>query len=210
MSEITLYNHDLDENCYRVRLMLSFLGLAHEIVAIDMVPGHEEKGPAMRALNPLGSLPILQDGDLVLYGTQAILAHLSRAHDAAGVWLPLEPATFSRVMQWTFFSAKALSCAIEARRVAVFGLGGDLEALKHEARQALRIMDDHMVLRQIEGFEWFAADTATIADLSLLPSFALSRDYGIDHDEFPALRRWLRRFRILPGFRTMPGIPDYH
>lgn len=210
MPAITLYNHDLDENCYRVRLMLSVLGLEFETVAIDMVPGEEEKGPAMRALNPLGSLPVVQDGERVLYGTQAILAHLARSHDGAGTWLPLEPAAFSSVMQWTFFSACALSCATEARRVAIFGTAGDLEALKREARQALRIIDDHMVLRQIGGSEWFAADAPTIADLSLLPSFALSRDYGIDHDEFPALRRWLRRFRILPGFRTMPGIPDYH
>jgi hypothetical protein len=39
---------------------------------------------------------------------------------------------------------------------------------------------------------------------------ALSRDFGVDHDEYPALRRWARRFRKLPGFLTMPGIPDYH
>ena len=36
------------------------------------------------------------------------------------------------------------------------------------------------------------------------------RQFGIDHDEYPALRRWARRFRTLPGFKTMPGIPDYH
>ena len=42
------------------------------------------------------------------------------------------------------------------------------------------------------------------------PAFALSRDFGIDHDAFPALRRWARRLRRLPGFVTMPGIPDYH
>ncbi|WP_377297152.1 glutathione S-transferase family protein [Rhizobium sp. SGZ-381] len=210
MAALTLYAHALDENSYRVRLMLSFLGLAYDTVAIDMVPGGEEKGPAMRALNPLGSLPVLKDGDQVFSGAQAILAHLARRHDPAGTWLPLEPAAFVGVMQWTFFSATALSSAIEARRLALFSQERDFYALRHEARHALRIMDDHMVLRHMKGFEWFETDGPTIADLSLLPSFALSRDYGIDHDEFPALRRWLRRFRLLPGFHTMPGIPDYH
>jgi glutathione S-transferase len=46
--------------------------------------------------------------------------------------------------------------------------------------------------------------------VALFPLFALSRDFGIDHDEFPGLRRWIRRFRALDGFITMPGIPDYH
>jgi glutathione S-transferase len=71
-------------------------------------------------------------------------------------------------------------------------------------------MDDHMTARHFDGKEWFVGDRATLADLVLFPSFALSRDYGVDHDEYPALRRWIRRFRSLKGFHTMPGIPDYH
>ena len=67
-----------------------------------------------------------------------------------------------------------------------------------------------MTARHFDGREWFVAEAATLADLSLFPSFALSRDFGVDHDEYPALRRWIRRFRALEGFRTMPGIPDYH
>ncbi|MGV1894287.1 glutathione S-transferase family protein [Agrobacterium vitis] len=210
MSAITLYNYDLDENCYRVRLLLSCLDVAYETLAIDMVPGREEQTPEMLALNPLGELPVLKDGEQVLYGTQAILAHLARAHDPSGTWLPLDPAVFSGVMQWTLFSAAPLGCAVTARRVALFGGPGDFEVLKASSRAAFRIMDDHMTLRQMDGCEWFAGAGPTIADLALFPSFALSRDYGIDHDEFPALRRWIRRFRTVAGFRTMPGIPDYH
>ncbi|BCH61184.1 Gst12 glutathione-S-transferase [Agrobacterium vitis] len=210
MSAITLYNYDLDENCYRVRLLLSCLDVAYETLAIDMVPGREEQSPAMLALNPLGELPVLKDGEQVLYGTQAILAHLARVYDPSGTWLPLDPAIFGGVMQWTLFSAAPLGCAVTARRVALFGGPGDFEVLKASSRAAFRIMDDHMTLRQMDGCEWFAGAGPTIADLALFPSFALSRDYGIDHDEFPALRRWIRRFRTVAGFRTMPGIPDYH
>jgi glutathione S-transferase len=44
----------------------------------------------------------------------------------------------------------------------------------------------------------------------LFPAIALSRDFGVDHDEFAALRRWMSRVRSLPGFITMPGIPAYY
>jgi len=49
-----------------------------EIVAVDVFPGKEHLSPPFLALNPSGRLPILRDGDLVLHGTEAILAHLAR------------------------------------------------------------------------------------------------------------------------------------
>ncbi len=35
--------------------------------------------------------------------------------------------------------------------------------------------------------KWFVGNGPTLADLTLFPSFALSRDYGIDHDDYPTL-----------------------
>ena len=210
MSAITLYNFELDDSSYRVRLLLSMLAIEHDVFAVDMVPGGEHLTPPMLALNPLGTLPILKDGDQVYAGTEAILAYLAHAHDAQKTWLPEDAATFGSVLQWLNFSAIQLADAMTARTVALFGMPGDLERLKASARRAFRVMDDHMTLRQIDGETWFVGRTATLADLTLFPIFALSRDFGIDHDEFPALRKWIRAFRTLPGFKTMPGIPDYH
>jgi glutathione S-transferase len=186
------------------------LGIEHEVYSVNMLPGREEKSPALLALNPCGTLPFIKQDDAVIFGAEAILAHLARNHDAAGKWLPMNGPDFTATMMWLGFCAGPLQAAVKAREVAVFAVGGHLERLKADARAAFRIMDDHMTLRDIEGKEWFAADYPTIADLALIPSFALSRDFNIDHEEFPALRLWLRRFRKLPGFITMPGIPDYH
>lgn len=207
---IRLYDYHLDENGFRVRLLLSMLGLPFETVAVDKAPGREHQMPAMLAINPTGTLPTLEDGDVRLFGTSAILAYLVRAYAPDQKWLPLDPADFGRVQQWLGFAGRELQAAIDAREAALFSAAGASDTDRQRARNALRIMDDHMVLRQLEGAEWFVGGTPTLADLALLPSFALSRDVGIDHDEYPALRRWLRRFRALPGFITMPGIPDYH
>lgn len=210
MSKITLYNYELDESSYRARLLLSMLGLEWTTIAIDMFPGGEQKKPPMLALNPLGTLPVLRDGDLVLHGTAAILLYLAKARDPAKRWLPDDASAFGQVSMWLGFSEVALAPAIEARLQALFDTSGDEGALRANARKAFRTMDDHMTARGFDGKEWFVGDRATLADVALFPSFALSRDYGVDHDEYPALRRWIRRFRTLKGFHTMPGIPDYH
>ena len=207
---LVLYNYELDDSCYKVRLALSLLGLEWQAVAVDVFPGKEHLSPPFLAMNPSGRLPILRDGDLVLHGTEAILAHLARAHDPSGTWLPAQGSEFAAVMQWLIFSAHDLGVTITARQQSLFGTQGDEMSLRAASSRAIRIMDDHMTARGFVQLEWFAAGYPTIADIALFPAFALSRDFGIDHDEYPALRRWARRFRALPGFKTMPGIPDYH
>jgi len=208
MGAITFYNYELDERCYRVRLLLSMLKIEPSMVSVNMFPGLEHKKPHILNLNPRGELPILEDGALVLSGTEAVLCYLAKAYGPA--WLPEDPALFGKTQMWLGFGASALDCAYLARLDALFATGGDKAALKKAARAAFRIMDDHMTTRHFSGKQWFVGDAPSLADLTLLPSFALSRDYGVDHDEFPALRTWLRAFRALPHFITMPGIPDYH
>lgn len=210
MAEIILYSYEMDEGSYRVRLLLSMLGVAHRTVAVDMFPGREHSRPAMQALNPRESMPVFRDEELVLYGAEPILTYLAVAYDPARRWLPENAAAHGLVALWLHFSATALAPAVAARLVALFGEAGDHVQLRSHARRAFRIMDDHMTIRHLEAAEWFVGDGPTLADVALFPSIALSRDYGIDHDEYPALRRWIRRFRAIEGFRAMPGIPDYH
>ena len=52
---IRLYDYHLDENGFRVRLLLSMLGLSFETVAVDKAPGREQEKPHMLALNPTGT-----------------------------------------------------------------------------------------------------------------------------------------------------------
>jgi glutathione S-transferase len=193
-----------------VRLALSMLGLTWQPVAVDVFPGKEHLTPRYLAMNPTGRLPILEDGDLILHGTEAILAHLARAYDPSARWLPKDGAGFAQVMQWLAFSARDLDATVKARQQSLFNSAGNQEELRLASFEAIRTMDDHMTVRGITGADWFVTEYPTMADVALFPAFALSRDFAVDHDEFPALRRWARRFRALPGFETMPGIPDYH
>jgi glutathione S-transferase len=210
MSELTLHDYELDEGCYKVRLLLGMLALPHAKVAVDVHPGREQQSPKYLHLNPLGSLPILTDGEVVLHGAEAILAYLARKYDPKQVWLPGEPAAFGAVMLWLGFAGGELRPASLARLHHMLEVEADAKAVDRQSRQAFRIMDDHLTQREFDGGKWFAGSMPTIADVALFPAIALSRDFGIEHDEYPALRRWMRRVRAIPGFITMPGIPAYH
>ncbi|MFT8423828.1 MAG: glutathione S-transferase C-terminal domain-containing protein, partial [Gluconacetobacter sp.] len=74
---------------------------------------------------------------------------------------------------------------------------------------ALRIVDHHLAHRWRDGGQGVVGEGPTVADIALFPTVALCRDWGEEHSAYPALRRWVRAVRALPGFVTMPGIPDY-
>ncbi len=210
MTGLVLHDFELDENCYKVRLLLAALGLTVRRVAVNMLPGAEQTRPPLLLLNPLGTLPILENGALALRDAEAILAYLAVRYDPARLWLPAEPGGFSATMAWLVFAARDLHAAVLARRHAMFDEPADGPAVGAAARRAFRIMEDHATARRLAGADWFVGDGPTLADIALFPSFALSRDFGVEHEAYPALRRWARRVRTLPGFTTMPGIPDYH
>lgn len=210
MTEIVLYDFELDENCYKVRLMLSTLGLAYRKIAVNMFPGREHLQPPLLELNPRGSLPILADGEAVLCEAEAILAYLVRAYGGGGQWLPEEPRHFGLVASWLQFASRDLHAAWMLRRHAVLDEPADAAALSTVVRKAFRTMEDHMTSREFDDGEWFVGKRPSLAEIALFPAIALSRDFGIDHEAYPALRRWMRRVRSIPGFLTMPGIPDYY
>jgi glutathione S-transferase len=207
---ITLYDFELSASCYKIRLLLALLKLDYTKVPVNFFPGFEQRKPEFRRLNPLGQIPVLIDGDLVLRDAQAILAYLAKAYDRSGRWLPDDPAAFGQVMMWLFFTASELSAATAARLHDMLAFPADGAAVKAAARKAFRIMDDHMTKREHLGASWFVGDHPTLADLVLFPSIALSRDFGVEHDQYPGLRRWMRRLRGVDGFIVMPGIPAYY
>ena len=203
-----LCDYVLSGSCYKVRLLLNMLGIAHETKAVDFFPGREHKRPEFLALNPLGQLPVFEDDGLVLRDAQAILAHLANKHDTTGQWLPRDER-FGPVMMWLSFAGGELMAISGARMIAMLNYPGDLAALQTKARTALRLLDDHLADRAQAGKLWIIGDTPSIADIAMFPYVALSHDAGIGHEDYPAINLWQRQVRKLPGFVGMPGVPDY-
>ena len=68
----TLYGHPMSGNSYKVKLLLSLLGLDYEWITVDLMKG-EHKQPEFLTLNPFGQIPVLTDGDIVIADAQGAL-----------------------------------------------------------------------------------------------------------------------------------------
>jgi glutathione S-transferase len=104
---IRLHRMALSGHCHRVELFLSLLRLPHELIDVDLAAG-EHKSPAFLARNPFGQVPVLEDGDVTLADSNAILVYLEGRY-APGAWLPKEPLAAARVQRWLSVAAGPLA-----------------------------------------------------------------------------------------------------
>ena len=196
---IKLYGAPLSGNAYKVRLLLSLLGLEFEETDVNLQTG-ENRTESFLALNPRGQIPTLIDGDVTVWDSQAILVYLARRYGEA--WLPVEPAAMAEVMQWLAVAENELLFGLaRARAVKVFGRDFDLASCQAYGHAGLKVLE-----QRLAGHQWLAAGKPTIADLACMPYAALSWMGDIPLDDYPAVRAWIDRVRALPGFVAMEGI----
>ena len=206
---LKLYDHPLSGNCFKVRQMLAWLGVAYETVPVDFHPGRAHKSAAFIAnVNPLGQIPVIDDHGFVLRDAQAILVYLASRHDAQHRWYPHDPKLRGQVAMWLAMADEITRTASAARLHDALGYHHlDIDACRSGARAVFRVVDDHLAEQASAGLRWLAsAPGPTIADLACFPYVALAGEGGIALDEFPALRNWVWDFRHLPGFIGMSGI----
>ena len=74
---LKLYSYWRSSAAYRVRIALNYKGLDHEIVPVSLAPGvSEHRGDAYREKNPQMLVPYLEDGELGISQSMAILEYL--------------------------------------------------------------------------------------------------------------------------------------
>jgi len=205
MSDTTILLHGtaLSGHTHRVELMLSLLGLPYRRVD---APATVRRTPEFLAMNPLGQIPVIEDGEVVLADSNAILVYLAKRYDAGGSWLPEEPAPAAAVQRWLSLAAgEVMYGPAMARMATLFGAPADPARTAEIAARLLSFMEAHLATRR-----YLAGEAPTIADVACYSYVAHAPEGRISLEPYPAIRGWLRRIEALPRFKPMPrsAIPD--
>jgi glutathione S-transferase len=194
---VLLYDNSFSGNCYKVRLILTLLGIEFERREVSVVE-YGERLQTLGGLSPTLNIPtvMLEDGR-PLAESNAILWYFAEGSR----YLPDDGYERGQVLQWLFFEQYKHEPAIAVPRFwdtmapDHFPRPDDLEARRDSGRQALKVMERHLRER-----EYFVGERFTIADIGLYAYTHVAGEAGFDLEPLPATRAWLSRVAAEPGW----------
>ena len=204
-----LYCFGESGNAYKVALALTLADQDWEPVFVDFFNG-ETRTPAFRAINEMGEVPVLVDGDTVLSQSGVILDYISSKSGKLG---GKSAAERREVLRWMFWDNHRFSTQIGAARFLGNFLpedqrpAGVIPFLQGRLKTACTVLNAHL-----EGRSWIAGPALSIADLSCCGYLYYPEPFGFDRKDWPNIDAWLDRIAALPGWKhpydMMPGKPS--
>jgi len=189
-----LYNANFSPNALRVRAVAFELGIDLEVIEVDMRAGGT-KTDEFLAINPNGKIPVLQDGDFVLWESRAINTYLASQKPQAGLY-PEDAKARAIVEQWSNWQAIHLGpsmqkVSFEKFLKAKFGMGdpdqGVIDAETKNIEQFLAVLNTGL-----QGKDWIAG-ALSVADFALASTFMYRQAAGISLDAVPNVAAWIER-----------------
>jgi len=189
----------------KVCALARHLGLPMDYELVNLGEGHQRAAP-FKAMNPNAKVPVLVDGDITLWESNAIMVHLARHGRSKGAGSDLWPDDQRQVdiIRWfmwetTAFTKPGGTFYVEHIIKAHYGLGDpDLAELDKAAKvfkRAAKILDAHL-----EGRDWIVGDGLTLADFAVGAMMPYREEARLPLDDFPNLRRWAERLDAVPAW----------
>lgn len=204
-----LYCFGESGNAYKAALALALAGADWQPVFVDFFNG-ETRGPAFRAINPMGEVPVLVEDGEVLTQSGMILDHIARKTGRFG---GSTPAAQQEVWRWVLWDNHKLSGQAGTCRFLMNFLPaekrpeGVIPFLQGRLKAAYTVLNDHLAQR-----DWIADTGPTIADFSCCGYLYYPEPFGFTRADWPHIDRWLDRIATLPGWKhpydLMPGNPS--
>ena len=194
---IKIHSFPLSGHSHRVILLASLAGIEYEVNNIDLPNGEHKQAPYL-SLNPLGEVPTIEDGEAVIYDSNAILVYLARKY--APHFLPTDPIQEAEVQKFLALAAGEISFGpAAARLITVFNAQRDHNFCQEIATKALTKLENHL-----QGREFLVGDSVTIADVAIYSYTAHAPEGNIALDHYPNVQRLLSNIEALNGFIPMP------
>lgn len=199
-----LYTSPFSSNARKAVMAAHELGLSPQLVHVDLAKG-EQRQPELLALNPNGKVPVLVDGDFVLFESQAIMAYLADAAPGQALY-PTDLRSRAHINQWMFWSANHFGTAISMlnweRAVKAFlGLGPPDEAIVARGEGLFhdfaKVLDAHLADRT-----WICGDALSLADISVGCPLMVAVPASLPLEPYANVRAWFSRLSARDSWRA--------
>lgn len=206
--DMQLYCFGASGNAYKVALTLSLAQVPWQPVFVDFFNGGA-RTPEFTHINPMGEVPVMVDGDMVLSQSGAILDYIS---SRTGQFGGRSAIARREVLRWMFWDNHKLSGLAGSTRFLMNFLPPAKRPAEVIAWQQSRLQPAYAVLdAALAHAPWLVGDAPTIADFSCCGYLYYPEPFGFARKDWPHIDAWLDRIAALPGWKPpydmMPGTP---
>jgi glutathione S-transferase len=198
-----LYHHPLSSNARRAVMTALHLGADVELVLIDLSK-RAQRAPSYVRMNPNAKVPVLEDGDFVLWESHAIMQYLADITPGQTVY-PQEARARADVNRWLFWCSHHFAPAVGilnwerlVKRLTGAGEPDPAAEQRGEAqvKDLARILDGHLADK-----EWIAQGRLTLADISVATPLMSTGPARLPVEGFSHLRAWFERVQALDAWK---------
>ena len=180
--------------------MLEELGVPYENKKVTFLG--ESRSPEFLRLNPNGHIPVLRDGDLVIWESMAINLYLARKY-GKGLW-PRTVEDEGRAFQWSVWAMTELEEPLLTALLHRGFLPEDQRDPKKADDAAERFKTPLGVLNgALAGKQYLLGDAFTVADLNVAAVLCWAFLAGLDLGKAPQAQAWLGRCTGRPAFERV-------
>jgi len=189
---LRLYDYLPSGNGYKVRLLLTQLGIPFERIELDILKGRT-RTPDFLAKFPNGRIPAVElEDSKLLFESNAIITYFAEGTP----FLPDDKYNRAQVMQWLFFEQYSHEPYIASVRFLVMypQVNDDrrmiIDLMRRRGYDALGVMEGHL-----KSHDWFVGQHYSIADIALYAYTSVAGEGGFDLSAYPSIRVWLDRVK---------------
>ncbi len=197
-----LYHHPFSSNARRAVMAAHLLGTPLELVEVDLM----DEGARRRLgeINPNAMVPVLQDGELLLWESCAIMQYLAELQPEQTLY-PQDARARADVNRWMFWACQHFSPAVSVLtwEHAWKGMTGNGEADAAEVargesavRRFAAVLEQHLSSR-----EWIAGKALSLADIAIAPPLMYIDIGRLPVAGMPNLMAWLERIKALTAWK---------
>ncbi len=186
-------------------MLLEELGVPFELEMVDSANA-AHKSPEYLKLNPNGQIPVLVDGDLVLYETAAICLHLADAHPDARLAPPLRTAERAHFYKWLVWctntpQAMLMHYFYGSRLVDEGDTAAAAQVKSHAEARVGGMLDQLDAQLASHGQDWLLGATFSAVDPFALMLCRWTRGFSRPARSLPHLGPYLQRVLARPAVR---------
>ncbi|MBV7260064.1 glutathione S-transferase family protein [Erythrobacter crassostreae] len=207
---LTLHHLECSQS-FRILWLLEALGTPYELKKYDRDPESNLAPDDYKALSPLGTAPVVTDGNLVLAESNAIMDYILDSHPDSDLRPAAGDRDRARHLFW-FHAAQGSLMSIQSIAMVLtllesrtpWPISPLLKAVFGQVRKVfvnprLEALFDLME-SDLAKQPFFGGDNLTAADITLVYPMYAARDKGTFDIEYPSISAWFNRIESLPSF----------